>query len=209
MKRVVTLMDNEKIVEKLKFTFNLTGLIRLKMQKFVDEHYASFSGHDTPKSQIYSLNDFWYRGDDDLLNKHIEEWFVQSGLNVINLCDDESKSLDQFIQRSTSFKNRRYQYQLEGKDGAGVIDKTTQEFFPAEIGEHWQVIMKIMKENYREILGEESAHIYKKGLSHIDEFILTNFVLLGSRINEQNVTDYSEMINKYSRSDCFEYSWER
>lgn len=77
---------------------------------------------------------------------------------------------------------------VETDTRCGVFDKHTQSFYPCSFGEHWKILLGILKQEYpdkHEALEEMSYGsepkeqfngIYKKEL---DQFIMDNFQLLG------------------------------
>lgn len=160
-------------MKQVHFTYDPINLTKLLLQMYVEQEIEG----KTTKARQFASYEYLQTLTDEECEEVVHSFAERENLSVITYDDykHDCKIMFDIIEAGERFKailnkNLRSGY---GETGMGVFDKSDQTFYECGFTEHWETVMKIVKEKY--------PHVRAEDLDGIDGLIMTQFELIGSQ----------------------------
>ncbi|MGG3282762.1 hypothetical protein [Paenibacillus solani] len=182
-------------METLSFTYDPLALIRIVLQRFIEENIQG----RYYRAKQYACYEYLNENlNDDLLNEILSEFVKRHNLEAITLLDwrEDARLIFDIIFERNDYKSVEVSFKRMGfgNTGLGVYDRQAGLFYECGMAHHWRTIRDIVRDSYPEKHEAlEKLYCYSRlteygGFSReeIENFVMDNFELVGGMksINE-------------------------
>ncbi|WP_339211866.1 hypothetical protein [Paenibacillus sp. FSL L8-0333] len=174
-------------MKTLHFTYDPLALIRIVLQRFVEETIQG----KFYKAKQFACYEYLTKLSDEGLENLLHEYTKRHELEAITLADwrkdgklifDIIFELPEYQQLEIDFKKRGY-----GSTGLGVLDVGRNTFYDCAFVQHWPTIQRIIETEYpRYHEPLQKMYIFESLMEHdgvtreeLENFITNNFELFG------------------------------
>ncbi|MDC6267742.1 hypothetical protein [Lysinibacillus fusiformis] len=181
--------SGETIVHQMHFHYEPLALTKLLMEIHIEKFFDSKKAKHKSKAHRFAIFEFLRTMADEELESILHVFVEKEGYEEITFenTDHDFNSIYEIVYGLQRFKDLENGFIKKGHAGKGVFDEREKKFYPCDFAGHWETITTIIETQYPHLFnafGEMS--IFKsrdsfEGITRkeLDDFILTNFILIG------------------------------
>ncbi|WP_249645735.1 MULTISPECIES: hypothetical protein [unclassified Lysinibacillus] len=179
----------ETIVHQMHFHYEPLALTKLLMDIHIEKFFDSKEGKRKSKAHRFANFEFLRTMTDEELQSILHVFAEKGGYEEITFKDTEHdfNSIYEIVYGLQRFKDLENDFIKKGYAGKGVFDEKDKKFYPCSFAGHWATITAVIEAQYPHLFNafsEMSIFNNKDSFEgftrkDIDDFILSNFILIG------------------------------
>lgn len=177
------------VVHQMHFHYEPLALTKLLMEIHIEKFFDSKKGKGKSKAHRFAIFEFLRTMVDEELESILHVFVEKEGYEEITFenADHDFNSIYEIVYGLQRFKDLENDFIKKGYAGKGVFDEKYKTFYPCNFAGHWATITSIIDTQYPHLFNafsEMSIFNNKdsfEGITRkeIDDFILSNFTLIG------------------------------
>lgn len=179
----------ETIVHQMHFHYEPLVLTKLLMDIHIEKFFDSEEGKRKSKAHRFAIFEFLRTMEDEELESILHVFVKKEGYEEITFKDTEHdfNSIYEIVYGLQRFNDLENGFIKNGYAGKGVFDEKGKKFYPCDFAGHWATITTIIEDQYPHLFNAfREMSVFSnvdsfEGIKRkeMDEFILSNFILIG------------------------------